>query len=468
MLIKPKRAVNHLKNKAVNTANDTIAAIATPPGFGGIGVIRVSGPASKDVAQSILGLCPPPRLAKFLPFKSNAHVLIDEGIALFFEGPNSFTGEDVLELQAHGGPAVLDLLMSAVLENNIRPARPGEFSERAFLNNKLDLTQAEAVADLISSTHHASAQAAMRSLQGAFSKKIHELLNELIELRKYVEAAIDFAEEEIDFLSDGKVAAQTENLITHIDGILKQAQMGALMRDGMTVVIAGRPNAGKSTLLNALSGRDSAIVTDIPGTTRDIMRENIHIDGLPLHIIDTAGIRPSEDVVELEGIKRAQAAMEQADRILLIIDANDLPQLDVIAQECLQAIKAEIPVTIIINKIDAMGVGSQQIKQNNQDQIFLSAKTQDGLSLLIEHLKQVMSYEQPQEGAFMARRRHVDALLRAQDFIKTGLHQLTGLGAGELFAEDCRQAQLALSEITGEFTSDDLLGEIFSSFCVGK
>ncbi len=450
---------------------DTIAAQATPPGRGGVGIIRISGPQAKALSEQITKKQLKPRFAHYGPFYDRNNQQIDEGLALFFPGPNSFTGEDVLELQGHGGPVVLDMLLSNIVASNVRMANPGEFSERAFLNDKMDLTQAEAIADLIDSASEQAAKCALRSLQGEFSKRIKSLVESLIQLRIYVEAAIDFPEEEIDFLADGKVENDLRTIQQNLFKVKEEANQGALMREGMTVVIAGRPNAGKSSLLNALSGKDSAIVTSIAGTTRDVLREHIHIDGMPLHIIDTAGLRESPDEVEQIGIQRAWQEIEKADRILLMVDSTQDQSNDPknILPDFIHRLPSNIPISIIRNKIDQSGEKTG-ISQNtlNQDVIRLSAKEQHGIDLLRDHLKQCMGFQSTTEGGFIARRRHLDALLRAEVSIETGLNQLTMMGAGELLAEDLKDAQNHLSEITGEFTSDDLLGRIFTSFCIGK
>ena len=447
--------------------HDTIAAIATPPGRGGIGIVRVSGPEVRAIAQAVTGQTLRPRYAHYGPFYGEGGEVLDEGIALFFAGPHSFTGEDVLELQAHGGPVVLDWLLQRVIRLGARLAQPGEFSRRAFLNDKLDLTQAEAIADLINASTEQAARSALKSLQGAFASAVDTLVEGLIHLRMYVEAAIDFPEEEIDFLSDGKVAGELAQLIDQLRRLLAQAQQGALLNEGMTVVILGRPNAGKSSLLNALSGRQSAIVTAIAGTTRDAIREAIQIDGMPLHIVDTAGLRETEDAVERIGIERAWAAMEQADRVLVVVPADeDIAPED---QAILARLPKDLPVTIIRNKIDLIDVPPHvDTDEMGRVVIWLSAKQGLGLALLRAHLKQAMGYEQTTEGVFMARRRHVEALKQALQHLETGQEKLQQHAAGELLAEDLRQAQQALEEITGRFTSDDLLGEIFSSFCIGK
>ncbi len=445
---------------------DTIAAVATPPGKGGIGVIRLSGPAVPTIAAALLGKLLTPRQAILRRFRSNDGEVIDEGIALYFPAPHSFTGEDVLELQGHGGPVVMDLLLARVLELGARPARPGEFSERAFLNDKLDLAQAEAIADLIASDTAAAARAALRSLQGEFSRRVQGLVEGLIELRMYVEAAIDFPEEEIDFLADGVVATRLSELRERLNALQAAAGQGRLLRDGMTVVIAGRPNAGKSSLLNHLAGREAAIVTAIPGTTRDVLREHISIDGMPLHVIDTAGLRDSDDLVEQEGIRRAWAEIEIADRILMVVD----DQLGLTAEEkaLRERLPANTPVTVLYNKIDLSGRSALVRDGEWGTEILLSAKTEVGLDLLREHLKSCMGYHGGGEGTFMARRRHLEALEQATAALERAACQLEIYRAGELVAEELREAQNALSEVTGEFTSEDLLSRIFSSFCIGK
>lgn len=456
---------------------DTIAAIATPPGRGGIGIIRVSGSNSKSIAEKITASTLQPRLAHYGSFyitteESNASTksIIDKGIALFFNGPNSFTGEDILELQAHGGPVILDILLKEITNSGARLARPGEFSERAFLNNKIDLAQAEAIADLIDSESEQAAKNALRTLQGEFSNKISDLVKNVIQLRMYVEAAIDFPEEEIDFIGDGKVAQDLTNIIEQLLAVFEQAKQGALLREGMNVVIAGKPNAGKSSLLNALSGRETAIVTEIEGTTRDILREHIQIDGMPLHIIDTAGLRESPDIIEQEGIRRAWTEIEKADRILLVVDSSVSDETDpqkiwpIANNDSISQLKN---ITIIHNKSDLSGHASTII-DGDPTIIKLSAKATEGIDLLRQHLKQCMGYKSNLEGGFTARRRHLIALEDAHKTLLAGQQQLTELGAGELLAEDLRLCQSHLSEITGEFTPDDLLGKIFSSFCIGK
>ncbi|WP_434321643.1 tRNA uridine-5-carboxymethylaminomethyl(34) synthesis GTPase MnmE [Haemophilus influenzae] len=450
---------------------ETIVAQATAPGRGGIGILRVSGPLATEVAQAILGKCPKPRMADYLPFKDADGTILDQGIALYFKSPNSFTGEDVLELQGHGGQVVLDLLLKRILQiDGIRLARPGEFSEQAFLNDKLDLAQAEAIADLIDATSEQAARSALKSLQGEFSKKVNELVDSVIYLRTYVEASIDFPDEEIDFLADGKIEANLRGIINQLEDVRAEAKQGSILREGMKVVIAGRPNAGKSSLLNALAGREAAIVTDIAGTTRDVLREHIHIDGMPLHIIDTAGLRDATDEVERIGISRAWTEIEQADRIILMLDSSDPESVDLskVRSEFLAKLPSTLPVTIVRNKIDLNGEQASESEQGGYQMISLSAQTHDGVQLLREHLKQAMGFQTGIEGGFLARRRHLDALEKAAEHLQIGLVQLTEFHAGELLAEELRLVQSYLSEITGQFTSDDLLGNIFSSFCIGK
>ncbi len=452
------------------THNDTITAQATPPGRGGVGIVRVSGPLVTTISRDILKTELKPRYAYYGPFFDADNQEIDQGIALYFPGPNSFTGEDVLELQGHGGPVIVDLILKRVKALGARLANPGEFSERAFLNDKLDLTQAEAIADLIDSSSEQAARCAIRSLQGEFSNRIHQLVEALINLRIFVEAAIDFPEEEIDFLADGKVLNDLKSILEKVEAVQAEAKQGSLLREGMSVVIAGRPNAGKSSLLNALAGKETAIVTDIAGTTRDILREHIHIDGMPLHIIDTAGLRDTADEVERIGIDRAWEEIRKADRVLLMVDSQsiktDAPEQ--IWPEFVHQLPESSRITVIRNKADLSGEVVGQHEAHDHTTITLSAKKQKGVDLLRNHLKETMGFNTTTEGGFMARRRHLDALEKAHELLQTGLNQLEFNRAGELLAEDLRQAQNSLNEITGTFTSDDLLGRIFSSFCIGK
>ncbi len=454
----------------LQTSSDTIAAQATAPGRGSVGIIRVSGPLCREVASALLAEELKPRHAHYLPFLDEDGSVIDEGLTLFFPGPNSFTGEDVLELQGHGGQVILDMLLRRIGKLGVRMARPGEFSERAFLNDKMDLAQAEAIADLIDSASEQAARNAVRSLQGAFSSRVQALVESLIQLRIYVEAAIDFPEEEIDFLSDGKVQNDLNAVMTHLYQVFSEAQQGAIMREGMTVVIGGRPNAGKSSLLNALAGRETAIVTDIAGTTRDVLREHIHIDGMPLHIIDTAGLRDSDDRVEQIGVERAFQEIGQADRVLLMVDASTTESNDphTIWPEFVDKLPKGEKITIIRNKIDLTSEAAGLTEHNGVTVIHLCAQSGEGVDYLREHLKACMGYTGTLEGGFSARRRHIEALEQAKEYLEKGRAQLSGYGAGELLADDLRQAQKALGEITGEFSSDDLLGRIFSSFCIGK
>ncbi|MBQ4864067.1 tRNA uridine-5-carboxymethylaminomethyl(34) synthesis GTPase MnmE [Pseudoalteromonas sp. MMG013] len=450
---------------------DTIVAQATAPGRGGVGIIRISGALASDVAQHITGKCPKTRYAEYLPFNTLKGEQLDQGIALYFAGPNSFTGEDVLELQGHGGPVVIDMLLKEICQiSGVRLAQPGEFSERAFLNDKMDLTQAEAIADLINATSEQAAKSALHSLQGDFSNHINTLVEKVIHLRMYVEAAIDFPDEEIDFLSDGKVSGDLNAIIEQLNEVRKQAKQGSIMREGMRVVIAGRPNAGKSSLLNALAGREAAIVTDIAGTTRDVLREHIHIDGMPLHIIDTAGLRDSPDKVEQIGIERAWDEIIQADHVLFMVDGTDTVHTDPmqIWPEFMARLPQGMAVTVVRNKIDLSQEAVGMCQQDNYPVLRLSAKNTDGIDLLRDHLKACIGFQGATEGGFMARRRHLDALERSAEHLDIGKTQLEMHIAGEILAEELRLTQQYLNEITGEFTSDDLLGKIFSSFCIGK
>jgi tRNA modification GTPase len=442
-------------------------AAATPPGRGGIGIVRVSGPKTPEIAAVMLGELPPARRATFTRFLDTNGEPVDAGLALFFPAPHSYTGEHVLELQGHGGPVVLEALVARVIALGARRAHAGEFTQRAFLNDKLDLAQAEAIADLIDAGSREAARAAMRSLQGEFSAMVRGLTEAVIELRTYVEAAIDFPEEEIDFLADRELAERFQAVRDHFEGVLDSARQGRLLREGMTVVIAGRPNAGKSSLLNRLAGYDAAIVTPIPGTTRDIVRERIAIDGMPLHVLDTAGLREAGDLVEEEGIRRAQAEMARADRVLFVIDTAEDPLARAYHEERAR-LPAEVPVTLVFNKCDlAVGLPVADTL-TGPPVITLSALVGTGLAELRAHLKHCMGYQSVEAGAVSARRRHLEALALARHHTEEAARQLTETRAGELIAEELRAAQQALSEITGEFTSEDLLGRIFSGFCVGK
>ena len=445
----------------VNTT-DTICAVATPPGAGGLGIVRVSGPQVPSICEAVIGHLPEPRFAVLANFRDGQGGVIDSGLALYFPAPHSFTGEHVLELHGHGGVYVLRRVMQRVLELGARGARPGEFSERAFLNDKMDLVQAEAIADLIESGTDAAARAAQRSLQGEFSKQISGLQETLTALRVFVEAAIDFPDEEIDFLAESDVVQRVEAAEEQLADLLRGARQGRLLRDGIVLAIIGRPNAGKSSLLNALSGQESAIVTDIPGTTRDILREQIDLEGIPVHVADTAGIRDTDCVIEAEGVRRAREALESADIVLLVEDASR-------PEEEHDELRSELPghatLITVVNKIDLV---DGQARQEKETRICISAKTGQGMDTLRRAIRDAAGDSDRSEGSFSARQRHVDALKRAGSHLKTGRMEMTQSASGELLAEELRLAQAALGEITGEMLPDDLLGEIFSSFCIGK
>lgn len=440
---------------------DTIAAIATPHGIGGIGVIRLSGPLSLQIANQLSNSEIESGIIQFRHFYDAQLQEIDHGILLYFKAPNSFTGEDVIEIQGHGGPVLQDMLLSRLCELGARLAHAGEYSERAFHNNKLDLTQAEAIADLIESGSQAAAKAAMRSLQGVFSKQVHALVEEVIQLRSFVEAALDFAEEEIDFLGESDIELKMQHLIQSTQQILLQAEKGRVLNEGMTLAIAGQPNAGKSSLLNYLAGYDAAIVTDIAGTTRDVIREHIALKGVPVKIIDTAGLRESIDIVEQEGIKRAWKEIDNADVVLLLVDASKgvTEQDDIILQR-LQGLKYKI----IYTKSDLLNETAKQ----NLHQTMVSTHTGAGIDQLIDDLTSNYNDYNHDQTTFIARKRHVDALKRTQSYLENAEDIFRNTQSGELMAEDLRQAQICLNEITGEFNTEDLLGRIFSSFCIGK
>jgi len=449
------------------TRTDTIVAAATPPGRGGVGIVRVSGPKAPELAAVMLGELPIARQATFARFLDAQRDAIDAGLALFFPAPHSYTGEHVLELHGHGGPLVMEALVTRAIELGARRAQPGEFTQRAFLNDKLDLAQAEAIADLIDAGSREAARAAMRSLQGEFSAMVRGLTEAVIDLRTYVEAAIDFPEEEIDFLADRELGERFQGVRDRFAAVLESARQGRLLREGMTVVIAGRPNAGKSSLLNRLAGYDAAIVTPIPGTTRDVVRERIHLDGMPLHVLDTAGLREGGDLVEEEGMRRAQAEMQRADRVLFVIDAVADPGAAAYREQR-SRLPADVPVTLVFNKCDLAVDQRLADPANGPPRLHLSALTGAGLPELRRHLQACMGYHTIDGGAISARRRHLDALARARQHTEDAARQLSERRAGELVAEELRAAQQALSEITGEFTSDDLLGRIFAGFCIGK
>jgi tRNA modification GTPase len=442
---------------------DTICAIATPPGVGGIGVIRISGPQSTFIAGRLTGIDLQERRAHFAHFRDENDETLDTGIAIYFPGPASFTGEDVVELQGHGGPQVIQMLLSCVLSSGARMARPGEFSERAFLNNKLDLVQAEAIADLVQSGTAASARAAQRSLEGVFSEAVNKLHADLVNLRVFVEAAMDFPDEEIDFLADSDVLEKLDLAGQRVNQLLEQAHQGHLLRDGVNIVITGQPNAGKSSLLNVLAGRDSAIVTEIPGTTRDVLREQVSLDGLPVHLADTAGIREATDRVEAEGVRRARAVLATADLVLLVVDLTCPLQ----PQQALRSeVPAEVPCIEILNKADLSD--DTEPAAGPFPMLRVSTKTGQGMEQLVSTIKDSVGAAASNEGVFSARTRHLDALRRTRDHIREGGTQLESFNAPETLAEELRLAQQSLGEITGQYLPDDLLGAIFSSFCIGK
>ncbi|WP_334108009.1 tRNA uridine-5-carboxymethylaminomethyl(34) synthesis GTPase MnmE [Methylobacillus sp.] len=444
-------------------AADTIAAIATAPGSGGIGVVRVSGPLSRKVAEGVLGHCPAPRHAAYLPFRDDNHALIDQGIAIYYAAPYSYTGEDVLELQAHGGPALMQILLNRCLALGARQAEPGEFTRRAYLNDKIDLAQAEAVADVINAATEAAARSAVRSLSGEFSSRIHNLLQQLIDLRLYVEACLDFPEEDIDFISQGRVAEKLANVSAGLEAVFHEARQGNLLREGIQVVLVGQPNVGKSSLMNQLAGEEVAIVTPIAGTTRDTIKNSIQINGIPLHIIDTAGLRDTTDEVEQHGIARTWRALENAGVALLLLDAaHGIGEME---KSILERLPQFLPKIWVHNKIDLESTSPKIVEIEGQTHIYLSAKTGEGMDLLRQRLLEIAGWQPSGEGVFMARARHLEAMNQVRGHLDLAADLLM---QPELFAEELRLAQEALNTITGEFTPDDLLGEIFSRFCIGK
>ena len=445
------------------SAGATIAAIATPPGRGGIGVVRVSGADLANFAERLIGRAPIPRRAERAVFRDATGREIDEGLALYFPAPRSYTGDDVLELHGHGGPVVMQMLLRRCLELGARVAEPGEFTRRAFLADKLDLAQAEAVADLIDAATESAARCAVRSLKGDFSDAIHALEAQLVELRMLVEATLDFPEEEIDPLDRANARERLARVAGGVDQALSQARQGSLLRTGLHVVLAGQPNVGKSSLLNRLAGEERAIVTPIPGTTRDTVREAIQIGGVPLNIVDTAGLRETADEVERLGIERTWREIERADLLLLIVDARG----GVTTED--EAIVAKLPArlrrVVVHNKIDLARRAPQMMHAADGEHVFLCAITGEGVDLLRESLLALAGFEGREEDLFMARERHLDALRRARECLTAAAE---AFGQPELFAEELRLAHHELATITGEFTADDLLGEIFSRFCIGK
>ena len=458
--------------KALSNHSDTIVAVATATGRAGVGIVRLSGRDLTGFVEGLLGEKKElkPRQAYYTNFLDFDGSILDQGLILAFYGPNSFTGENILELHGHGGPVVMDSLVDRCINLGARMARPGEFSERAFLNDKLDLAQAEAIADLIDASSSQAARSALRSMQGEFSLLIQDLVQRMIEARVYVEAAIDFPEEEIDFLADTALRNKLKDLDNDLAAILATAQQGALLRDGINLVIAGKPNAGKSSLLNCLSGQDVAIVTDIAGTTRDVLRERINLNGVPLNIVDTAGLRDTQDLVEQQGVSRAWQEIEKADAILYVVDMFDSQavSLDELWPEYFSRYaNSQQKIITLLNKVDLVDQNSRT-EHALENVISISAKTGQGIDQLKQLIMKTVGFQQQAEGIFSARRRHLDAIAKAAQFVSKGISQLETRGAGELLAEDLREAQRYLSEITGVFSSDDLLGEIFSSFCIGK
>lgn len=442
---------------------DTITAIATPPGVGGVGIIRISGPKAKAISGLLTKKTAVHQNAIYSAFLDSNDEQLDFGYLLYFKSPHSFTGEDVVEVQCHGGPVVIDLILQRILQLGARLAEAGEFSKQAFLNDKIDLVQAEAIADLIESSSVASVKLAQRALKGDFSKAVNSLAANIIKLRMYVEASLDFPEEEIDFISDGNVLQKLEDLFAELKAILAKATQGAMVREGLQIVIIGKPNAGKSTIINQLSGQETAIVTSIAGTTRDILREKILINDIPIHVVDTAGLRDSTDEIEQEGIRRAKNAALSADLILLVVEHQNSSELEI--NKFIENEGITGPLLIAINKID-----QASIKPNIIDnKVFISAKDGEGMKLLKSKILEMAGVNQKEaQGSYLARRRHLNALEKALDSLTTGLNNLKSFHAGELLAEDLKQAHQSLCEITGEFSADDLLGEIFSSFCIGK
>lgn len=452
---------SRLARDASGAVGEPIAAIATAPGRGGIGVIRVSGPALSGFAEALCGSVPEPRRARLTRFRAADASVIDEGLLLYFPAPNSFTGEDVLELQGHGGPVVLRMLLARCVELGARLAEPGEFSRRAFLNGRMDLAQAEAVADLIEASTEQAARSAVRSLGGEFSRRVDALRDELIDLRMLVEATLDFPEEEIDFLQSARAFERLDAIESHLEAVLRTARQGALLREGLRVVLTGRPNVGKSSLLNALAGDDRAIVTDVAGTTRDVLRESIQIEGVPLHVIDTAGLRETDDPIERIGVERSWREIANADVVVMVGEAATPGDFE--------AVDARVPESVprirVLNKIDLAGEPARRGELDGRPAVWLCARSGEGVDLLRAELLATAGWQASGEDVFIARERHLAALREAASHLRTA----RGLaGSLDLFAEELRLAHDALGEITGAFTPDDLLGVIFSRFCIGK
>lgn len=445
--------------------SDTIVAIATPPGYGGIGIVRLSGPEAAGIAARLAGPMPAPRYAAYRTFRAASGEAIDDGLLLYFPGPGSFTGEDVVELQGHGGPVVLDWLVDQALAHGARHAEPGEFSRRAFLNDRLDLTQAESIADLIHAATRDAARGARQSLAGAFSERIEALLERLTALRVYIEGAIDFPDDEVELLADGAVLERLDGVLATLAELDHEARRGLVLTEGMTLVLAGRPNVGKSSLLNRLAARERAIVTEVPGTTRDLLRERVSIDGMPLTVVDTAGLRESGNRIEQEGVRRARAAAQDADRILLVVDAS--AGIQAADTALLDDLPGGPDVTVVANKID-LAAEPPPRAWGEAPVVAVSALTGEGLDQLRDHLKSLMGWRVGGESGFTARRRHLDALARVQSHAEAARGCLASGSGAELAAEELREAQNALGEITGALTPDDLLGRIFTTFCIGK
>jgi tRNA modification GTPase len=446
---------------------DSIVAIATPPGRGGIGVVRISGPAVKNIVNGLVALTLSPRHAHFCKFRDKDGSVIDEGIAIFFKAPASYTGEDMLEVYTHGSRIVLNQIVSRAIELGARLAKPGEFTERAFHNNKLDLVQAEAVADLVDSVSEHAARSAVRSLEGEFSRRVNGLLEALVDLRTHIEGSLDFPDEDVNFSAHTNIGTKLKTCLKDLQDLFVRAKQGVILKEGITAVILGRPNVGKSTFLNRLAGREAAIVTDEPGTTRDLIEQDILIDDIPVHIIDTAGLRTATNKVEKEGIARAKTAAEKADILIILVEHGSRPGAE--EQKQMEAAAENKKVIIVYNKIDLTGSGPEIIKKSGEKaEILLSAKTGEGMDLFVQHLKELLGVQDMFEDVFMARKRHLDALKRTKESIEKAIKLHGNHESPELLAEELRLAQQSLGEITGAFVPDDLLGEIFKKFCIGK